>query len=120
MRVWAEPFTTLRLPKLFDLFADPYERADITSNTYYDYFMDHAYFVYYGLDYVTRFCETLKSFPRVRCRKALRRRRSTRAHSRRFAKRARRPPRRSSGSSVSAEAEFGGLTSRRSTTPLLA
>jgi hypothetical protein len=34
MRFWAEPFTTLRLPKLFDLHADPYERADITSNTY--------------------------------------------------------------------------------------
>ena len=36
MRVWAEPFTKLRVPKLFDLRSDPYERADITSNTYYD------------------------------------------------------------------------------------
>ena len=34
--VWAEPFTPLRLPKMFDLRADPYERADVTSNTYYD------------------------------------------------------------------------------------
>ena len=33
MRVWAEPFTPLRLPKLFNLRTDPYERADITSNT---------------------------------------------------------------------------------------
>ncbi|HEY4309748.1 MAG TPA: arylsulfatase [Pirellulales bacterium] len=63
MRVWAEPFTKLRMPKLYNLFMDPFERADITSNTYYDYFMDHAYFIYYGLDYVTRFCETLKEFP---------------------------------------------------------
>jgi arylsulfatase len=63
MRVWAEPFTKLRLPKLYNLFSDPYERADITSNTYYDWFLDHAYFVYYGLDEVTAFCQTLKEFP---------------------------------------------------------
>ncbi len=63
MRVWAEPFTKLRLPKLYNLFTDPFERADITSNTYYDYFLDHAYFIYYGLDYITRFCDTLKEFP---------------------------------------------------------
>ena len=37
LRIWAEPFTKLRVPKLFDLRADPYERADITSNTYYDW-----------------------------------------------------------------------------------
>jgi arylsulfatase A-like enzyme len=37
LQVWAEPFTVLRLPKLFDLRADPYERADITSNTYWDW-----------------------------------------------------------------------------------
>ena len=40
--VWAEPFTKLRVPKVFDLRADPYERADITSNTYYDWFMSDA------------------------------------------------------------------------------
>ena len=37
LRVWAEPFTKLRVPEVFDLRADPYERADITSNTYYDW-----------------------------------------------------------------------------------
>ena len=36
LRIWAEPFTKLRVPKVFDLRSDPYERADITSNTYYD------------------------------------------------------------------------------------
>jgi arylsulfatase len=45
MRVWAEPFVTLRVPKLFNLRTDPYERADITSNTYYDWFLDHAFFL---------------------------------------------------------------------------
>jgi arylsulfatase A-like enzyme len=39
LRIWAEPFTKLRLPKLFDLRSDPYERADVTSNTFYDFFM---------------------------------------------------------------------------------
>src|SRR5512136_972868 len=43
MDVWREPFTQLRIPKLFDLRADPYERADITSNTYNDWCMDHLF-----------------------------------------------------------------------------
>ena len=37
LRVWAEPFVPLRVPKIFNLRTDPYERADITSNTYYDW-----------------------------------------------------------------------------------
>ena len=48
LRVWAEPFTPLRLPKLFDLRADPYERADITSNTYYDWIISQPYLFYAG------------------------------------------------------------------------
>jgi len=36
LRVWAEPFTKLRLQKIFNLFQDPYERADVTPNTYRD------------------------------------------------------------------------------------
>ena len=42
LAVWSEPFTRLRGGKMFDLRADPYERADITSNTYYDWQLDHA------------------------------------------------------------------------------
>jgi hypothetical protein len=30
------------LPKLFNLRTDPYERADVTSNTYYDWLIDHS------------------------------------------------------------------------------
>ena len=40
MAVWAEPFTPLRVPKLFNLRTDPYERADTTSNTYWDWFIE--------------------------------------------------------------------------------
>ena len=39
MQVWAEPFTRLRMPKIFNLRTDPYEFADVTSNTYYDWFL---------------------------------------------------------------------------------
>ena len=42
LQVWAEPFTQLRLPKLFNLRTDPYEFADVTSNTYYDWFLHNA------------------------------------------------------------------------------
>jgi arylsulfatase A-like enzyme len=43
--VWANPSTNLRVPKMFNLRTDPYERADITSNTYYDWLFFHAYLV---------------------------------------------------------------------------
>ena len=42
MGVWAEPFTTLRLQKIFNLFQDPFERADITSNTFWDWQLNHV------------------------------------------------------------------------------
>jgi arylsulfatase len=45
LQVWAEPFTELRVPKIFNLRTDPYERADITSNTYWDWLIDRAYLV---------------------------------------------------------------------------
>jgi arylsulfatase A-like enzyme len=63
LRVWSEPFTTLRIPKLFNLRTDPYERADITSNTYYDWFLDHAFLLVPAQDYVGQFLATLKDFP---------------------------------------------------------
>ena len=63
MRVWAEPFTPLRVPKLFDLRADPYERADVTSNTYYEWFMDRAYIMYGAQAGVARFLSTFQEFP---------------------------------------------------------
>jgi arylsulfatase A-like enzyme len=55
LRIWAEPFVTLRVPKIFNLRTDPYERADITSNTYYDWSMDRAYLVVPSQAYVAEF-----------------------------------------------------------------
>lgn len=61
--VWAEPFTVLRMPKLFDLRADPYERADITSNTYYDWYLDNVPLMYGAQAGTAKFLETFKAFP---------------------------------------------------------
>jgi arylsulfatase A-like enzyme len=63
LRVWAEPFTTLRVPKIFNLRTDPYERADITSNTYYDWLLDHAFLLVPAQDYVGKFLMTFKEYP---------------------------------------------------------
>jgi arylsulfatase A-like enzyme len=62
MGIWAEPFTPLRLPKIFNLRTDPFERADTTSNTYWDWFIDHAYITGYGTMLGTAFLETFKEF----------------------------------------------------------
>jgi arylsulfatase A-like enzyme len=63
LRVWAEPFTPLRLPKLFDLRADPYERADVTSNTYYDWMISKEGVLLASVVAVGPFLETFKEFP---------------------------------------------------------
>jgi len=62
-RVWAEPFTHLRVPKLFNLRTDPFERADVTSNTYYDWFMDHVFVVIPAQAVVGEFLATFKEYP---------------------------------------------------------
>jgi arylsulfatase len=63
LRVWAEPFVPLRVPKIFNLRTDPYERADITSNTYYDWMLDRAYLLLPAQAIVADFLATFKDFP---------------------------------------------------------
>ena len=63
MKIWGEPFTKLRFPKLFNLRTDLYERADITSNTYYDWWFDHAYICVPAQHIVGEFLSTFKEFP---------------------------------------------------------
>ncbi|HWK39743.1 MAG TPA: arylsulfatase [Hyphomicrobium sp.] len=63
MQVWAEPFTTLRLQKIYNLMQDPFERADITSNTFWDWQIDHVGLMYGVMDQVFKFVETFKEFP---------------------------------------------------------
>jgi arylsulfatase len=63
LRVWAEPFTPLRVPKLYDLRADPYEQADITSNTYYEWTLEQGYLLFAASTVTGQFLETFKDFP---------------------------------------------------------
>jgi len=63
LQVWAEPFTPLRVPKLYDLHADPYERADITSNSYWDWVLHKAYVSLGASMGAAKFLETFKEFP---------------------------------------------------------
>jgi arylsulfatase len=64
LRIWAEPFTPLRVPKLFNLRSDPYERADVTSNTYYDWLMSDGAGVFIAAPaVVARFLESFKEYP---------------------------------------------------------
>jgi arylsulfatase len=63
LKVWANPFTPLRMPLIFNLRRDPYERAQLTSNTYYDWLLDRAYLLVPAQTYVGRFLGTFKEFP---------------------------------------------------------
>jgi len=61
--VWAEPFTKLRLNKIYNLMQDPYERADITSNTYWDWVLNHVGAAYGVIEQVQVFALTFKDYP---------------------------------------------------------
>ncbi len=63
MALWAEPFVPLRVPKLFNLRRDPFERADENSNTYWDWFFDHAFLLVPAQAYVAQQIKSLKEFP---------------------------------------------------------
>lgn len=62
-RVWMEPFVPLRIPLILNLRRDPYERAPITSNTYFDWLIDRAYLLVPAQTYVGQFLDTFKAFP---------------------------------------------------------
>jgi arylsulfatase len=63
IQIWAEPFVTLRVPKLFNLRTDPFERADITSNTYWDWLVENDYILLAATGLVAEFLSTFEEFP---------------------------------------------------------
>jgi len=63
LQAWIEPFVPLRLPYIFNLRRDPYERAQVTSNTYYDWLLDRAYLLVPAQTYVGGFLATFKDYP---------------------------------------------------------
>jgi arylsulfatase len=61
--VWRDPFVCLRAPTMFNLRMDPYERAEITSNTYNDWILRRSFLVVPSQAIVAQFIETFKEFP---------------------------------------------------------
>jgi arylsulfatase len=61
--VWREPFTELRVPLLFNLRRDPFEKAQHNSNTYDDWFIDRVFVLVPMQQYVAQFLQTLTEFP---------------------------------------------------------
>ena len=63
LAVWIDPWVELRAPKLFNLRTDPYERADRTSNTYFDWMFDHLFLFVPAQAYVAKMVQSLAEFP---------------------------------------------------------
>jgi arylsulfatase len=61
--VWREPFTELRVPLLFNLRRDPFERSQHNSNTYNDWFMDHVFVLVPLQQLAGKFLMTMKDYP---------------------------------------------------------
>ena len=63
MLTWSEPFVNTRVPWLYNLRTDPYERATLTSNTYWDWVLYRAPRIFQGSAAVNRFMATFNEFP---------------------------------------------------------
>jgi arylsulfatase A-like enzyme len=63
LAIWRDPFTPLRAPIMFNLRTDPYERAEITSNTYNDWLLAHSYMIVAVQGFVGNFLATFKDYP---------------------------------------------------------
>ncbi len=61
--VWQNPFTVLRVPKMFNLRMDPYERADIVSDQYNDWLVKNDYIITQGMMKSAAFLETFVKYP---------------------------------------------------------
>jgi arylsulfatase len=63
-RVWSEPFVQLRIPKLFNLRSDPFERADTDANNYDRWWIERSAFtVVAAQEIVANFIGTFKEYP---------------------------------------------------------
>jgi len=63
LAVWGEPFVNTRIPWLYNLRTDPYEKASVTSNTYWDWYLNHVYLLTPAQQYVGQFLQTFKDYP---------------------------------------------------------
>ena len=63
LRIWQREFENLRIPYLFNLRTDPYERATITSNDYWNWYIRHVFLLVPAQDVVGKFLATFKEYP---------------------------------------------------------
>lgn len=63
LEVWQREFRPLRVPLFINLRTDPYERAPLTSNTYWDWMLDHAFLALPAQQKVAEFLSTFKQYP---------------------------------------------------------
>jgi arylsulfatase A-like enzyme len=65
LEIWQHDFRNLRIPYFFNLRTDPFERATITSNTYWDWVIDHVFLIYPMGEKVGALMATFKDYPPV-------------------------------------------------------
>jgi arylsulfatase len=63
LEIWQREFRNMRLPLFINLRMDPFERAPITSNTYWDWVIDHVWLIYPLQQELGAVMETFKEFP---------------------------------------------------------
>jgi len=63
LRIWQREFENLRMPYLFNLKTDPYERATITSNTYWNWYIRHVFLLVPAQEKVGAFLSTFEEYP---------------------------------------------------------
>jgi arylsulfatase len=61
--VWMEPFTELRVPLIFHLRRDPYERAQHNANIYYDWLLDRVFIGFRASAIAGQFLQTFVEYP---------------------------------------------------------
>jgi arylsulfatase len=61
--VWMQPMVTLRLPRLFNLRSDPFERAQQEAGDYVRWFVDHAFVLVPAKSLVGQFLVSFQQFP---------------------------------------------------------
>jgi arylsulfatase len=62
LEVWREPLSQMRIPKFFDLRADPFERGEESFN-YNDWFLEQNFLLYSGVPLLAKWLESFKAFP---------------------------------------------------------
>jgi arylsulfatase len=61
--VWQEPFVELRVPKIFNLRSDPFEKGDVVAMDYSHWRIDRTFLLIPAQEYVAQFLATFKEFP---------------------------------------------------------